>query len=95
MSLTRLDLVERLKKAVGLKRNERTRVIESLLEVIKSTLEQGENLLISGFGRFEVQDKAPRKGRNPDTGETMTISARRIVVFKTSKVFRKQLNGRA
>ena len=91
MALTRLDLVERLKKAVGLKRNESTRMLESLLEVIKSTLEQGENLLISGFGRFEVQDKAPRKGRNPDTGETMTIRARRIVVFQNVQGFQGEV----
>jgi integration host factor subunit alpha len=61
---------------------------------MKDTLEAGENLKISGFGNFEVRQKADRRGRNPQTGETITIEARRVLTFKPSSILRRSVNGR-
>ncbi len=69
------------------------RVVETLIEIIKSTLESGEEVLISGFGKFSVRDKAERKGRNPATGEEMILKARRVVTFTASQNLRNLING--
>jgi integration host factor subunit alpha len=68
-------------------------VVEQLLDIIKTTLESGEDILISGFGKFMVKNKAARRGRNPQTKEDLQLRARKVVVFKTSGVLRKQING--
>ena len=68
-------------------------MIETLLENIKSTLESGEPVLISGFGKFEVKDKKTRRGRNPQTGDDLMLGARRVVTFKCSGVLREKING--
>ncbi len=68
--------------------------VEALLELIKSELESGEDILISGFGKFYVRDKPTRRGRNPQTGEELTLESRRLVTFKPSGVLRRKLNGR-
>jgi integration host factor subunit alpha len=68
-------------------------VVEQLLDIIKTTLESGEDILISGFGKFMVKNKAARRGRNPQTKEDLRLRARKVVVFKTSGVLRKQING--
>jgi len=67
--------------------------VETSLEFIKSTLASGEDVLISGFGKFEVRDKGSRRGRSPQTGEALTLDGRRVVTFKPSGVLRKKLNG--
>jgi integration host factor subunit alpha len=67
-------------------------VVERLFEIIKETLEIGENILISGFGKFVVREKAARRGRNPQTTEDLHLRARRVVIFKTSGVLRKKIN---
>jgi integration host factor subunit alpha len=69
--------------------------VERLFEIMKHTLERGEDLLISGFGKFVVKDKAARRGRNPQTTEDLRLRARRVVVFKTSGVLRKRINERS
>jgi integration host factor subunit alpha len=74
-------------------KNESIEAVESLLEIIKSTLESGEDVLISGFGKFCVKDKNERKGRNPATGETAILPARRVVTFKCSGKLREKING--
>ena len=61
-------------------------------DIIKETLENGENIKISGFGSFNIRDKRARRGRNPQTGEEITITPRRVLTFKSSDVFREQLN---
>ena len=66
--------------------------IESLLEIIKSTLASGEDIMISGFGKFQVNEKAPRKGRNPATGKEMMLKKRKVVVFKCSGGLRDRIN---
>ncbi len=92
MALTKEKITDNVYNQVGLSKNQSTMVVESLLELIKQTLVQGESLLVSGFGKFVVKDKAARRGRNPQTKEDLQLRARRVVVFRTSGVLRRKLN---
>ncbi len=92
MTLTKADLVSRICKQEILNKAESVRAVETLLEIIKERLEAGENVLISGFGKFCVKDKRARRGRNPHTGEDLILEARRVVTFRPSGVLRKKLN---
>ena len=94
MALTKYVLVEKLQSELGFQRNQSIEIVESILEIIKSTLETGEDVLVSGFGKFCVKEKAERKGRNPATGEDKILSARRVVTFKCSGVLRDKINGK-
>ena len=93
MTLTKNAAVEKVQSELNFLKNESIETVESLLEIIKSTLESGEDVLISGFGKFCVKDKNERKGRNPATGETAILPARRVVTFKWSKKLREKING--
>ena len=93
MALTKSDLIEAISERHDLSPAEAKSVLEDLLETMKSILASGEDLMISGFGRFQVNDKAPRKGRNPATGKEMTLDKRRVVTFKSSGMLRGQING--
>ena len=79
MALTKQDIVEQVYNELGLPMNQSVEVVESLLEIIKSSLESGDDVLVSGFGKFEVKAKKARMGRNPATGETLMLASRRIV----------------
>ena len=92
MSLTKSDLIEEISERLDLSPVESRSILENLLETMKSTLASGEDLMISGFGRFQVNNKSSRKGRNPATGETMTLDKQRVVTFKSSGKLRKQVN---
>jgi integration host factor subunit alpha len=92
MTLTKNDIVEHLRTELGLPRNQTIEIVESLLEIIKSTLHSGEDLLVSGFGKFCVKTKNQRRGRNPATGEDMILEGRKIVTFKCSGKLRDKLN---
>ena len=92
MALTKKDIVEQVYTEVGFPRNQSVEVVESLLELMKSTLESGDDLLVSGFGKFCVRDKRERKGRNPATGEEAILPARRVVTFKWSGKLRDKVN---
>jgi integration host factor subunit alpha len=92
MSLTKDDIVKSLAKENGYHLNQSVEIIETLLELIKSTLASGEDVLISGFGKFCVKKKRERRGRNPATGEDMALVARRVVTFKCSGQLRKRTN---
>lgn len=92
MALTKSDIIEKISEQLSLSPSESKNSIEALLESMKSTLSSGEDLMISGFGRFQVNGKAPRKGRNPATGEEMILDKRRIVTFKCSGKLRDQIN---
>jgi integration host factor subunit alpha len=92
MALTKEKIVDSIYNQVGLSKNQSKRVVESLLDIIKHNLKKGENLLISGFGKFVVKDKAARRGRNPQTKEDLQLKARRVVVFRTSGVLRRKIN---
>jgi integration host factor subunit alpha len=95
MALTKSDIIEEISEQLNLSPSVAKHTTEALLETMKSTLASGEDLMVSGFGRFEVNDKAPRKGRNPATGEDMTLDKRRFVTSKYSGKLRDQINENA
>ena len=92
MTLTKTDLIDSIHNQVGLSRNKSIQLIDSLLETIRRTLENGEDVLISGFGKFSLKEKNERKGRNPQTGEDLMLDAKRVVTFKCSPVLREKIN---
>lgn len=92
-TLTKSALVDRVRDVTGLPRAEAADVVETLLETMKTTLEGGENLKISGFGSFLVRSKSARRGRNPKTAEAITLRRRRVLTFKPSPVLRGVVNG--
>ena len=92
MSLTKDDIVKALAKDSGYRLNQSVELIETLLELIKSTLASGEDVLVSGFGKFCVKNKRERRGRNPATGEDLMLAPRRVVTFKCSGQLRKRIN---
>ena len=92
MSLTKAKLIDSVSREMTFHRSYSTHLVESLLEIIKHTLESGEDVLISGFGKFCVKEKGKRKGRNPQTGEDLVMRERKIVRFKYSWVLRDKLN---
>ena len=91
-SLIKADIVESVHNQLGFLKNESAEIVEILLEIIKSTLESGEDVLVSGFGKFCVKDKRRRKGRNPATGEDLMLGSRRVVGFKCSGKLRDKMN---
>jgi integration host factor subunit alpha len=91
MALTKNDIVTRVHE-LGFTKKKSVEIIESLLEIIKSTLEQGEDVLISGFGKFCVKHKKERRGRNPATGDDLTLKERKVVTFKCSGKLRDKIN---
>ena len=92
MTLTKLDMVESVAKQNGWPKTESFKIIEILLELIKKSLESGEDVLISGFGKFCVKKKKQRRGRNPATGQDMMLAPRRIVTFKWSRQLKDKVN---
>ena len=94
MTMTKADLIERvydeLKKV---SKTEAADLVNTVFDSLKRSLASGENVKISGFGNFEVRDKRPRKGRNPQTGEEIVIDARRVIAFAPSAVLKERLNG--
>lgn len=93
MALTKHDIVEQIQAGLGFPKNQSVEITESLIELIKSSLDSGDDVLVSGFGKFCVKDKAERKGRNPATGEDVILPARRVVTFKCSGKLREKVNG--
>ena len=95
MALTKDWIIHALCMKTGLKKSEAFKVTESLLEIIKRTLESGEDVLITGFGKFCVKEKNERRGRNPQTGEDLMLRPRRVVTFQCSTVLRDKINDKA
>ncbi len=93
MTLTKADMIDIIHGNLEMPRHKSSQLVESILEIIKKTLENGEDILISGFGKFCVKDKRRRRGRNPATGEDLMLDARKIVVFKCSGVLRDRINS--
>ncbi len=93
MALTKQTIIEKIAEKNNLKPTEAKDTLETLLEIMKSTLASGEDIMISGFGKFQVNEKAPRKGRNPATGRSMMLDGRRTVTFKCSGRLRDFLSG--
>jgi len=91
MALTKHDMVRQVQE-MGYTQDKSVEIIEALLEIVKSCLESGEDVLVSNFGKFRVKGKAPRRGRNPATGEDLLLDARRVVTFKPSGKLREKIN---
>ena len=92
MALTKSDIVESISKQVGFTRKQSIETVESLLEIIKKTLASGDDVLVSGFGKFCVKSKKKRRGRNPATGDDMMLRPRKVVTFRCSGKLRKKVN---
>ena len=92
MTLTKFNIIKSISQNTDLDKIKSVDTLETLLEIIKFTFESGEDLMISGFGQFEVKDKKQRRSRNPETGNAMILGARRVVTFKCSNMLRERLN---
>lgn len=93
--MTKADFAEKLFDEIGLNKREAKEMVELFFEQIKTSLEQGEQVKISGFGKFELRDKSSRPGRNPKTGEEIHISARRVVTFRTGQKLKTRVEAYA
>jgi integration host factor subunit alpha len=93
MALTKLDIVQNVSDKLGTSKKDSTRIVESVFEIIKNQLSNGDTVKISGFGNFKVKSKNARRGRNPQTGVEMEICARKVLTFKCSNILKKTLNG--
>lgn len=93
MALTKAELAEQLYEQVGLNKREAREFVDAWFEVISGALERGETVKLSGFGNFQLRDKAERPGRNPKTGEEIPISARRVVTFKPGRKLRARVEA--
>ena len=92
MTLTKAKIVDAIHDELGFPKNRSAELIEILLEQIKNTLEKGEDVLISGFGKFCIKQKKERRGRNPATGDDMMLTQRRVVTFRCSHLLREKIN---
>jgi len=95
MPLTKVDLINQVHSSSSkFSKAQAREAVESILNILKVSLENGDDVLLSGFGKFNVKAKSARKGRNPKTGEQLIIGARKVVTFKPSGIFRKKVNGK-
>ena len=94
MALSRADIAQKVQRELGIPKSQSYDLVELLLQIVKNTLSSGEDVLISGFGKFTVKEKRERRGRNPATGEDLMLSPRRIVTFKCSGKLKDRINGR-
>jgi len=94
MALTKADLIETIQSKNGLTQKKSADIVEATIGIIKNTLTSGEDVLISGFGKLCVKQKAERKGRNPATGDDQMLPARKVVTFKCSGKLRERVNER-
>ena len=93
MTLTKANIIDVIHTRLGYPKNRSAELLEILLEIVKGTLEKGEDVLISGFGKFCVKEKDERRGRNPATGDDMVLEKRRVVTFRCSHLLRSKING--
>ncbi len=93
MAMTKADIVEALYDQVGFSKKEAADLVELVFDTLKTTLAHGQKIKISGFGNFVVREKHSRVGRNPQTGESIEISARRVLTFRPSQVLRAEVNS--
>lgn len=93
MALTKIEMAENLVEKCGLEKRVAKQFVEQFFEEIRIALEKGEEVKLSGFGNFTVRDKKPRPGRNPKTGEDVTVSARRVVTFKAGQKLRDRVEN--
>ncbi len=95
MTLTKARIIDKIQSRLNFSKKETTELVETLLEIMKQTMANGEDVLISGFGKFCVKEKKERRGRNPATGEDMILSPRRVVTFKCSGKLREKINAKS
>ena len=93
MALTKKDIVERIQAELGFQKNQSVELTETLLEIMKTAMAAGDDVLVSGFGKFCVKSKKERKGRNPATGQDLMLSPRKVVTFKCSGKLRNKINA--
>ena len=93
MTLTKAQIIESIQNQTGFHKDKSSDIVESILEIIKNTLTSGEDVMISGFGKFCVKEKNERKSRNPATGGDMMLAPRKVVTFKCSGKLRDKING--
>ena len=93
MALTKAKIIDDIYNQIGYPKNRSAELLEILLEIIKGSLGKGEDVLISGFGKFCVKEKKERRGRNPATGQDMLLGQRRVVTFRCSHLLRAKING--
>jgi integration host factor subunit alpha len=93
MTITKSTLTEAVFHTADLNKSQAAVAVETVLEMIKSALAGGDSVLISGFGKFEVKAKNPRRGRNPQTGDDLMLDGRRVITFKASPALRRKMNG--
>jgi integration host factor subunit alpha len=94
MTVTKAKIYEEIQKDLNLPRKECIDTVETLLGIMKRAMANGEDVMISGFGKFQVREKRARRGRNPATGEDITLPARRVVTFKCSGKMREMINNK-
>jgi len=93
-TLTKARVIESISENIGFLQKDSSEIVETLLELIKSELESGEDVLISGFGKFCVKEKSERRGRNPATDDEMMLRSRKVVTFRCSGSLRDKINGK-
>lgn len=93
MTITKADLAQKVANDCGFMKGEATEIVEKILEIIKTSLVNGEDVMVSGFGKWTVKSKHARRGRNPQTGDELVLDARRVVTWKYSPVLKKAVNG--
>lgn len=93
--MTKLEIVTSLYEKLGFSRRECANIVDAFFDVIKKTLGEGENVKISGFGNFVVKEKKARRGRNPQTGDEIEISERKVLNFRLSQVLKDEINSRS
>jgi integration host factor subunit alpha len=94
MTLTKADIIDSLYNGTDLTKLQSVELVDALIEIMKRSLEEGDDILITGFGKFCVKDKKQRRGRNPQTGRELMLDARRVVAFQCSGVLRDRINGK-
>ena len=93
MAFTKVQIINSISDQIGYPKNQSSEIVETLLEIIKKILESGDDVLVSGFGKFCVKEKKLRKGRNPATGDDMMLRSRKVVTFKCSGMLRAKINA--
>lgn len=93
MTLTKADLIQKVYQSHNFTKSQATNAVETFLSISKGCLVNGEDLLVSGFGKFKIKDKTPRRGRNPQTGDELMLDPRRVVTFKPSGILRDRINN--
>ena len=93
MALTKADIVDAVSSELGFSKRQSINIVDSLLEIIKGSLASGDDVLVSGFGKFCIKEKNARKGRNPATGSDMMLAPRKVVTFKCSGKLREKINN--